>query len=493
MFPALSVRRSTDLSRETGIECAVRVKYADFPQSPSASVFSHDWINRLKKERLRRLNDHKTGRGPILYWMSREQRVADNWALIAAQEAAAKINQPLVVVFALAPSFLGATWRHYDFMLKGLRETETALRKLNVPFFLLNGQPEQTVPNFARKMFAGAVVTDFTPLRIGRLWREKVARSLEIPLIEVDSRNIVPCWVASEKAEFAARTFRPKINRMLNEYLDPFPEVVAQSSGHGIVTTLVNWGEVEGFLNVDKPVPECTSYVPGEAAAAVKLEEFLARIDGYDPGRNRPDVDLQSGLSPYLHFGHISAQRIAGEVMDRTDHSTGAAAFVEELVVRRELSDNFCLHNQNYDSFDCFPDWAKQTLDLHRGDPREFLYTLDQFEAAETHDPLWNAAQQEMCLHGKMHGYMRMYWAKKILEWSESPEDALTTAIYLNDRYELDGRESSGYVGIAWSIGGVHDRPWFDRPVYGTVRYMNYNGAKSKFDVDAYIRRVNNA
>jgi deoxyribodipyrimidine photo-lyase len=165
-------------------------------------------------------------------------------------------------------------------------------------------------------------------------------------------------------------------------------------------------------------------------------------------------------------------------------------SFLEELIVRRELSDNFCSHTPDYDSFSCFPSWARETLDRHRHDPRQYLYGPEQFEGAATHDPLWNAAQSEMVRTGKMHGYLRMYWAKKILEWSASPEEALETAILLNDRYELDGRDPNGYAGIAWSIGGVHDRPWPERPVYGKIRSMTFQGCRKKFDVDAYVRMV---
>ena len=164
---------------------------------------------------------------------------------------------------------------------------------------------------------------------------------------------------------------------------------------------------------------------------------------------------------------------------------------LEELIVRRELADNFTFYNTQYASFDGFPAWAKQSLNEHRKDKREYLYSLKQFEQAETHDPLWNAAQTQMINKGKMHGYMRMYWAKKILEWTPSPEEAMMIAIYLNDKYELDGRDPNGYAGIAWSIGGVHDRAWFDRPVYGKVRYMNYRGCESKFNVKEYIRQQN--
>ncbi|MFW5721799.1 MAG: deoxyribodipyrimidine photolyase, partial [Desulfohalobiaceae bacterium] len=190
-----------------------------------------------------------------------------------------------------------------------------------------------------------------------------------------------------------------------------------------------------------------------------------------------------------LHFGQIAAQRVAQEVLSFKTRTAYKEAFLEELIVRRELSDNFCFYNPAHDSVDGFPEWAGKTLDAHRKDPREHVYSLEEFEQARTHDPLWNAAQMEMVTRGKMHGYMRMYWAKKILEWTASPEEAMDVAITLNDRWELDGRDSNGYTGIAWSIGGVHDRAWPERPVFGKIRFMNDRGCRRKFDVDAYIRR----
>jgi len=216
---------------------------------------------------------------------------------------------------------------------------------------------------------------------------------------------------------------------------------------------------------------------------------FEERLSGYNEKRNDPNENVSSNLSPYLHFGQISAQRIALETYKRKHNIETKDAFLEELIVRRELSDNFCFYNKNYDSFDGFPEWAKKTLNEHRKDKREFTYHLEQFEKAKTHDDLWNAAQIEMVKTGKMHGYMRMYWAKKILEWTETPEEALEYSIYLNDKYELDGRDPNGYTGCAWSIGGVHDRAWTERPVFGKIRYMNYNGAKRKFDVKRYIQK----
>ena len=227
--------------------------------------------------------------------------------------------------------------------------------------------------------------------------------------------------------------------------------------------------------------------MPGEIAAKNKLDLLRDSLAGYDEFRNDPTKDALSNLSPYFHFGHISPQRVALGIKNSSLPEQDKNSFLEEMVVRRELSDNFCEYEPNYDYFEGFHDWAKKTLNEHRNDEREYLYPKEQFEHADTHDPLWNAAQNQMMNKGKMHGYMRMYWAKKILEWSPNPEEAMQVAIDLNDKYELDGRDPNGYAGIAWSIGGIHDRAWFERPVYGKIRYMNYNGCKSKFNVKRYI------
>jgi len=229
----------------------------------------------------------------------------------------------------------------------------------------------------------------------------------------------------------------------------------------------------------------------GETAARAHLGRFLkAGLAHYDRDRNDPTRDGQSGLSVYLHFGQISAQRVALDVRNAAAPPEAKAAFLEELIIRRELSDNFCFHNPDYDTVRAFHPWAQATLNAHRHDARTHQYALAQFEAAQTHEDLWNAAQMELVMTGRMHGYLRMYWAKKILEWSESPEAALQIAVTLNDRYQMDGRDPNGYAGCAWAIGGLHDRPWQERPVFGKIRYMNENGCRRKFDVDAYIEKI---
>jgi len=441
--------------------------------------------------RCRALNAAPPGPGPIVYWMSRDQRVAANWALLHARARAQERGVPLAVVFCLAPGFLGATRRAYDFMLGGLEALEARLAALKIPFFLLVGEPPVALAAFVIKNKIGAVVTDFDPLRPKRQWKNALAASLPVAFTEVDAHNVVPAWEASPKQEYGAYTLRPKIHKLLDEFLTDFPPLAPQTVAWPTAVPPVDWARVRSGLRVDERVASVAGWTPGEAAGAKRMGQFLARgLADYAEHRNDPTRAGQSALSPYLHFGQISAQKLAWEVRRRALDTPSGDAFLEELIVRRELSDNFCFYNERYDTFDAFPAWAQKTLNAHRRDKRAHVYSRAQFENAATHDVLWNAAQREMSLKGKTHGYLRMYWAKKILEWSESPEEALATAIYLNDRYELDGRDPNGYAGVAWSIGGVHDRPWFDRPIYGQIRYMSEGGCRSKFDVDRYIASV---
>jgi deoxyribodipyrimidine photo-lyase len=438
------------------------------------------------------LKDAKEARGPVVYWMSRDQRSRDNWALLFSQQLAIKNKASLLVVFCLAPSFLGAALRQYDFMFKGLQEVEISLDRKNIPFYLLKGDPPKEILKFVKKIGAGVLVTDFDPMRIKRKWKNSVSRRRGIKFYEIDAHNIVPCRLVSQKQEFGAYTLRPKVHRLLPEFLSDFPKLKKHPYSK-VKKVKTNWQRAFRWLKIDRSVPAGSRFIPGEKAAIKTLKRFIAkRLAVYDKYRNDPARPAQSDLSPYLHFGQISAQRVAIEVLKAPLAKKQKEGFLEELIVRKELSDNFCFYNPDYDSFDGFPKWAKKSLKKHRRDRREYIYTLKEFELAKTHDKLWNAAQRQMVKLGKMHGYLRMYWAKKILEWSASPEEAMKIAIYLNDKYELDGRDPNGYTGIAWSIGGVHDRAWGERKVFGKVRFMSYEGAKKKFDVSSYIRRFLN-
>lgn len=445
----------------------------------------------IRPERIRQLSDNPGGAGPVIWWLQRDQRLRDNWAALYAYGEAKRRDVPLVAAFALSPGFLGATMRQYDFMLAGLQELEADLAERQIPFRLLFGDAGEELPRLAKELEASLIVTDFNPLRLPRAWREEVAKKAPCPVREVDAHNVVPAWHASDKREVGARTLRPKLNRLLPDFLEPFPRVIPRNDeAQDMAPT--DWDAVRASLKVDRGVPPVTWIKPGERAAHAGMKRFLeSRLNGYDEGRNDPTERHQSDLSPYLHFGQLSAQRVALAARETKVSADDRAAFAEELIVRRELSDNFCLHESAYDMPECFPKWARASLDLHAKDKREFVYTRDELEAAATHDDLWNAAQIEMVRRGKMHGYLRMYWAKKILEWSATYQEAQENCIYLNDRYFLDGRDPNGYAGVAWSVGGLHDRPWFDRPVYGVVRYMNRNGAERKFDVKKYVAWAN--
>jgi deoxyribodipyrimidine photo-lyase len=443
----------------------------------------------VNPKRARKLFQAEKQKGPVVYWMSRDQRVNDNWALLFALELAQKNNSPMAVAFCLSPQFLGATSRQYNFMLQGLKEVEQSLKHLKIPFFLIHGNPEKEIPYFLNDNDACTLVSDFSPLRINKDWEKKVAEQVEFPFYEVDAHNIVPAWIASPKQEWAAYSFRPKAHRLLAEFLEEFPAI--QKHPFPWKADVENdWQAAERSVKADA-FSKVDWIEPGEREAKDRLAYFInEKLSRYDSDRNDPTLEGQSNLSPYLHFGQISAQRVVLQVLATMQEPS---SFLEELVVRRELADNFCYYNSHYDSFDGFPNWAKETLREHQKDRREYIYTQKEMEAAQTHDDLWNAAQMEMVHKGKMHGYLRMYWAKKILEWTQSPQDALQVAIYLNDRYELDGRDPNGYTGIAWSIGGVHDRAWKERAIFGKVRYMSYKGASNKFDIKAYICNVESA
>ncbi len=444
----------------------------------------------MNASRIRIIKDGPQKRGPVLYWMSRDQRVRDNWALLHAQESAAAQQAPLAVCFCLVPEFLHAAFRQFAFMIRGLAEVEKGLAAHSVPFFLLTGEPGREVPKLAKNLKTSLLVTDFDPLRLKRAWKQEVAKKLDIPIYEVDAHNIVPCWLASPKQEYGAYTFRPKIHRLLPDFLTEIPELQEHPYKLEKSGDQIPWQYILHNHPADRTVPEVDWLAPGEAAARQQLEYFLEeKLAHYNLNRNDPTKEGQSNLSPYLHFGHLAAQRVALEVCRAEAPREAKRDFLEELIVRRELSDNFCFYNEDYDDFKAFPAWAQATLDAHRRDKRQFLYSPEEFEQARTHDEAWNAAQREMVLTGKMHGYMRMYWAKKILEWTASPEDALQTAIYLNDRYELDGRDPNGYTGIAWSIGGVHDRAWKERQVFGKIRYMSLSGLKDKFSLEVYLQK----
>ncbi|XP_024921971.1 CPD photolyase [Cynoglossus semilaevis] len=450
----------------------------------------------FNQKRLRFIRDAKIKRGSagVVYWMLRDQRVQDNWALIFAQKLAARKNLPLHICFCLmVPKSTLSTLRHYSFMLKGLKEVAKECKALNVQFHLLHGSAAEVLPGFVSSHSLGAVVTDFSPLREPLQWLEDVEKRLptDIPIIQVDAHNIVPCWVASPKLEYAARTIRGKITKHLTEFLTGFPLVERHPFTAREKAKKIDWDQTLSSLKVDRTVKETNWAQPGTCGGMAMLESFIDfRLKLFGNQRNDPNINALSQLSPWIHFGHLSAQRVALQVQKNGKSAAeSVTSFIEELVVRRELADNFCFYNKKYDRVEGAHEWAQKTLRDHAKDERPYLYTLQELEKAKTHDNLWNAAQYQMVREGKMHGFLRMYWAKKILEWTSSPEEALSIALYLNDRYELDGQDPNGVVGCMWAICGVHDQGWAERPVFGKIRYMNYKGCTRKFNVAQFEQK----
>jgi len=426
----------------------------------------------------------------VLYWMVRDKRVSDNWALLEAQKIAIENKVPLLVCFNYHNVYQEANERQYNFSFYGLQEVHKELEKLNIQFYLLKGSAETILSKFIEEKKVGHLFTDFSPLKVYTNRLKKVANKTIIPITQVDAHNIIPVWIASPKKEYAAYTIRPKIKKLLPVYLTDIPPLKRHPVKSDFLGSDINWNQIIESMNLDKSVRPVDWISPGEKCAKDLLEKLKTQLVDYNEKRNNPNLDKLSNMSPYFHFGQIAPQRVALEIKNSNLPIDDKESFLEEMIVRRELADNFCFYEKNYDFFEGYHSWAQKSLNEHRNDEREYVYAPEEFEASLTHDDLWNAAQDEMKTRGKMHGFMRMYWAKKILEWSPSPELAQQTAINLNDKYQLDGRDPNGYTGIAWSIGGIHDRAWFERPVFGKVRFMNYNGCKRKFNVNEYI--INN-
>ena len=433
-------------------------------------------------------NQTAKSRDFVLYWMQSAQRAEYNHALEYAVDEANKRGKPLLVFFGLTDRYPEANLRHYAFMLEGLREVERSLDERGVKLVVWPISPEIGAVKLTRG--ACLVVVDRGYTRIERRWRNFAAQRIDCPLIQVETNAIIPLEQASPKEEFAARTIRPKIRTQLAKYLVPLKTRRVRKDSLGLrfdSRSLADGNEALAGLSVDRSVGRVSRFVGGTAEARKRLREFIAgKLSAYPETRNDPNADGVSHLSPYLHFGQISPLFIALEVLKAKERA--ADVYLEELIVRRELSLNFVYYNERYDDFEGLPQWAKKTLQEHQKDKRESIYSLPELESAQTDDPYWNAAQKEMVLTGKMHGYMRMYWGKRLIEWARTPEQAFRSALYLNNKYELDGRDANGFTGVAWCFG-KHDRAWPSRPVFGKVRTMKASGLLRKFDADAYARK----
>jgi deoxyribodipyrimidine photo-lyase len=422
--------------------------------------------------------------------MQRAQRAFDNPALEIAIEIGNELQQPVVVFLAPVPFYPHANLRHYAFLVQGIPDIAEGLEKRNVGF-VLRRFPDHRLPEFCQQVRASLVIGDENPLREPDHWRELATAQLKIPLWTVDSDVIVPSKLL-EKAQYAAQTIRPRLNLHSKKFLHPFKnrsaKIAWKASKH--FDSLPAHFDVTRDWKLDRSVQPVSSWRGGSKQAAQVLRDFARnKLKGYGKERNHPELDKTSRLSPYLHFGHISPVTVALAVLNSSAPKADRESFLNELMVWRELAINFAHFNKLYDSFECAEPWAHRTLSEHAKDPRPVLYKERELENAATHDPLWNAAQMQMVNTGWMHNYMRMYWAKKILEWSRSPADAYRVAVHLNDKYFLDGRDPNGYAGIAWAIVGKFDRPWFERPIFGQIRYMSLESTGKKFNSRRYIEQ----
>ncbi len=470
------------------------------------------------KGRITELNDRPVRKGRyVLYWMQASQRARYNHALEYALVRANELGLPPLVCFGLTADYPEAAARHYRFMLEGIREVASQLEARTVPFVLRIGEPSGVAIDLARE--AALVVCDRGYLSHLREWRRHLAEVVKAPVVEVESELAVPVEAVSTKQEYAARTIRPKVHRVLGTYLVPVRavEVGKRLSDPPRGEQVDDVAALLGKLKpADHPGPVTEFFRGGATQAHRRLQRFRdERLPNYEEQRSEPGLDVASSLSPYLHFGQISELEIAlelgalefvagleqgkgqmkrepGSVGMRTDSEQVASArdaFLEELLVRRGLAHNYTWYARDYWTYGALPDWARKTLREHRDDERRWTYSKQELLDGKTHDEFWNAAMREMRVTGYMHNYMRMYWGKKLLEWHADPQEAFEITLALNNTWFLDGRDPNSYANVAW-IFGLHDRPWTEREVFGKVRYMNSNGLKRKFDMNAYLYKV---
>ena len=403
------------------------------------------------------------------------------------------MHLPVVVVFGLTDGYPDANIRHYTFMLEGLKETRAALADRGIRMAVQQGEPVEVALQAGRN--AALIVCDRGYLRHQVSWRKNLAEKADCAVVQVESDGVVPVEIASPKAEYAARTFRPKIHKHLDDYLVELSEAEPRQSSLHLDLDGIDSGDTAAIISemsLDRDVsPVSVHFKGGTGEAKRRFREFIEnRLERYSENSNQPQTDDVSHMSPYLHFGQVSPLYLALKIKEvEKDFPEASADYLEELLVRRELASNFVHYTSDYDRFGMLPGWARKTLLDHKSDDRPHRYTRKQMENAETHDPYWNAAMNEMRHTGFMHNYMRMYWGKKVLEWCNTPEYAFQTLLYLNNKYFLDGRDPASYANVGW-IFGLHDRAWKERPIFGKVRYMAASGLERKCDIDGYVKKV---
>ncbi|MEM2115733.1 MAG: deoxyribodipyrimidine photo-lyase [Candidatus Woesearchaeota archaeon] len=427
-------------------------------------------MNELRfNKRIKKIKNGEEKGSYVLYWMQGSFRVNYNHSLSFSIYLANKYKKPLLVLIVINPNYPNANRRNMKFFIEGVLDVIEDLEKLKIPYVVKIGDFSEIVEKFSKD--AIAIVSDCTYLPNIRKIKQNVYEKIEKNLYEVDTNLVVPVEIASNKREYAAKTIRPKILQKVNEFIDDF------ETFHYNGLQLESYKEVN---NIEKTldslkiydVPSCQ--IKGGHKNAIKtLQDFIKnKFLHYYEFRNDVKKNIESNLSPYLHFGQISPIEVL-QFMKEFKKDKNYEAFFEQLVIRRELAHNFTYYSDHLENlYSLLPLWARKTLQAHENDPREYKYSLEEFEKAYTHDYLWNYAQKQLLEKGKIHNYLRMYWGKKVIEWSKNPEEAYKILVYLNDKYALDGRDPNGYVGILWCFG-LHDRPFFERPIFGRVRYMS--------------------
>jgi deoxyribodipyrimidine photo-lyase len=447
----------------------------------------------IEDSRIQRLNSRESRGGDyVLYWMQQSARAEHNPALEFAVRRANEAKLPLLVAFGLMDDYPGANVRHYRFLLEGLQDTGRALARRKIPFVVQRGSPEAVALELARR--AALVVADRGYLRHQKEWRRALADQAACAVFQVEGDVVVPVQAASGKAEYAARTLRPKIHRLWHAYLVPLAPTPLETDSMHLGVKGVELEDLDALLKklkLERGVPPVHHLFRGGTSEAKRLlRVFLTRhLPEYKEHRPHPESEHVSHMSKYLHFGQVSPVVVALAAREAKAADPQRESFLEELIVRRELAQNFCEFTPHYDTYECLPKWARETLHQHRGDERLHQYSMAQLERAGTHDPYWNAAMREMRYTGYLHNAMRMYWGKKILEWSSTPEHAYRTLLTLNNTYFLDGRDANSFTNAGW-VFGLHDRPWGRREIFGTVRYMSAGGLERKADMDAYLQKV---
>lgn len=433
----------------------------------------------------------------VLYWMQMFKRASHNYALNFAIQMANERQLPLVVYEGLKFYYPWANDRIHTFILEGVAEKqpEFSERGIRYIFYLQRNKrdPRNTVAKLARE--AALVVTDDYPCFIIPEHNQRIAE-LKLPVYAVDANGMVPLS-ALPKEEYAAYTIRPKLNRLLpalpRTIVTPHLDVQKPTLDVDCPETIVspdNIADLVSECDIDHTVKPSNRYHGGTAAGRKRLTHFVRNIlPHYDQTRNDPSVDGSSRLSPYLHFGFLSIQEVVAAVEQAKAPKAAKNAFLEEAIVRRELSFNFTRHNPDYDSLKPLPVWALKTMRDHADDPRPELLDAERIEAADTYDELWNAAQRELLSTGLLHNYVRMLWGKRVIEWQRSYEMAFELLVHLNNKYALDGRDPNSYAGILWCFG-KHDRPWFEREIFGTIRYMTSRSMAKKFNARRYMGSV---